>query len=601
MRKTMVLCLVLVAALGAIAHGQVEPRGIVIEPPDPEGLTVRVWTDKPVYQVGDHARIHFEINKAAYIYIWDIRPDGQVVRIFPNPYDTQNYFRAGEHTIPSPGTTYRMRVDPPLGTEWLQILAVTEPFPFHRLGDDPEQLQAQVLGLVPERAEQAFDFTSFEIVAAAPPAPGTLRVTSSPSLARLYVDGTFRGWTPREVQLEPGSYSIRVRKEGYEDYTRQLTIFSGRTRTLSVDLRPVHVNRPPVARFDFEPARPTPGAWVTFDASDSYDPDGTIVRYQWDVGDDGRINGTGRLFYHRFPASGAYPVRLIVTDDEGATGETVRTVQVGVVHRPPVARFSYSPADPFVGMSVTFDASNSYAPDGTITSYRWDLTGDGSINRTGRVVHWTYSREGTYPVTLHVTDNRGATEQTTQWVQVRRFVSPLPPGMPHMGTTPGIYVWGTDSWNITVNGAPTWGTPRPYRIELRTDGEFIGTTTDASAAPLGLVPEPTEEGWRLVFEGSVGSGRVTHTFRVRDASSIWMDLRLDMNGNGTPDRSAAFVRFRQAMVTSPHNPVVVGLQRGDPGPLVPSRNFRLGSALGEYTERRRIVFYTTTIDALEAR
>ncbi|MFO8034993.1 MAG: PKD domain-containing protein [Candidatus Bipolaricaulota bacterium] len=599
MKKT-ILWIMLVAAFGAIALGQVEPRGIIIEPPEPDGLTVSVRTDKPVYQVGEAAQIHFEINRSAYIYIWDIRPNGEVARIFPNQYDTENYFQAGEHTIPTPGT-YRMTVDPPLGTEWLQILAVTEPFPFQQLGEDPEELEAQALGLVPEQAEEAFDFTSFEIVDAAPPTPGTLRVSSSPSLARFYVDGVFRGWTPREVQLEPGSYRILLRKDGYRDYTTQVWITSGRTRTLSVELSRVRENQPPVARFDFDPERPDPEQWIQFDAGDSYDPDGPIVRYEWDVGNDGRINGTGRVFFHMFTTSGPRSVRLIVTDDEGATGETTRTVRVGVVHRPPVARFTYSPADPFVGMNVTFDAGDSYAPDGSITSYRWDLTGDGNINRTGRVVNWTYTSEGTYPVTLHVRDNQGETAQTTQSVQVRRYVSPLPPGMPDMGTTPGIYVWGTDNWNITVNGSPRWGNPRPYRVELRTDGRFVGVSTDTSAAPLGLEPEPTEEGWRLVFEGSVRTGRVTHTFQVRDASSIWMDLRLDMNGDGTADRRASAVRFRRSMVTSPYNPVVLGLQRGDPGPLVPAVNFRLGRTIGEYTEHRRIVFYLTTIETLEAR
>ncbi len=689
MRKTM-LWLLLVAVLGAVALGQVEPRGIIIEPPEPDGLTVSVWTDKPVYQVGDTARIHFEINRAAYIYIWDIRPDGEVVRIFPNQYDTQNYFQAGTHTVPTPGKTYQFRVDPPLGTEWLQILALTEPFPFQQLGEDPDELQAQVLGLIPEAAEEAFDFTSFEIVGAAPPAPGTLRVVTTPSLARLYVDGVFRGWTTRELQLAPGTYRILLRKDGYQDHTAQVTITAGRTRTMMVDLQPVRVNRPPVARFaytpseprpgdwvrfdaaesydadgsivryewdfdddgrvdatgqvafrrftsagryvvrlrvtddqgatadttrtitvgdpnqapvarfEFSPEQPSPNQWVRFDAAESYDPDGSIVRYEWDIGADGTVDGTGQVFFYRFTTSGPRSVRLIVTDDQGATGETTSTIRVGVVNRPPVAQFTFSPANPLAGMSVTFDASDSYDPDGSIVSYRWDLTGDGTINRTGRVVSWTYTREGTYQATLYVTDNQGATAQTTQVVRVMRFVSPLPPGMPNMGTTPGIYVWGTDTWNITVNGSPLWGSPRPYRIELRTDGRFVGVTTDASAAPLGLVPEPADEGWRLVFEGSVRTGRVTHTFQVQGASSMWMDLRLDMNGNGTPDRTAGLVRLRRHMVSSPFNPVVVGLPSGHPGPLVPSLNFRIGSSFS-YTERARFIVWSTSIESLEAR
>ncbi len=509
MRKVMCSLLV-VAALGVLALGQVEPRGIIIEPPDPEGLTVRVWTDKPVYQVDEFVQIHFEINKPAYIYIWDIRPDGEVIKIFPNVYDSQNYFRAGRHSIPTPGKTYNLRVEPPLGTEWLQILAVTQEFPVQLLGADPDRLEAQVLGLIPEPAEHAFDFTSFEIVDRRPPAPGTLRVRTTPSLVRIYVDGVFRGWSPRELQLAPGTYDVLLRRDGYEDHTARLLIQSGRTRTHTVSLTPLPVNRPPVARFTWTPEQPEPNQWVRFDAGDSYDPDGRIVRYEWDFNDDGRVDASGEVVFHRFARSGSYRVRLKMTDNDGATDELRRSVQVSLA-----------------------------AP-------------------------------------------------------------PLPPGMPNMGTTPGIYVWGTDSWNVTVNGSPLWGSPRPYRIELRTDGTFVGVSTDTGAAPLGLVPEPTDEGWRLVFEGSVQTGRVTHTFRVRDASSIWMDLRLDMTGNGVPDRSPGLVRLRQLMVNPPFNPMVVGLPEGHPGPLVPSVNFRIGSSVS-YTERVRFVFWSTSIGSLEAR
>ncbi len=705
MRKTM-LCLVVMLAMGTIGWGQAEPSGIIVEPPDPAGLTVRIWTDKPVYAVGEVAQISFEINRDAYIYIWDIMPDGRVQQIFPNQYEQENYFRAGQHTIPSPGRGYSLRVEPPLGTEWLQILAVTRPIPqvfgqfsadapFPILGSDPEQwrvqLEVRIQGLVPEPTQRAYDFTSFQIAAAVPQRPGTLRVNTNPALARLYVDGMFRGWTPRELDLLPGSYQILLQKDGYEDYTTQMTIFAGRTRTLSVDLRPVQVNQPPVAVYDYNPPDPRPGEWVRFDAAGSYDPDGSVVRYEWDFNDDGRVDSTrdadfyrfsraGRyivrltvtddegatdettqtvtvgepneppvarftadpeqpqtgqwvefdasesfdpdgsivryqwdigddgtvdgdrsdpLHFHRFSASGTYTVRLIVTDDEGATGETTRTVRVGAVNRPPVARFTFAPEQPLVGMAVTFDASDSYDPDGYIASYRWDLNGDGSIDRSGREVSWTYTSEGAYSVTLQVTDDGGTTSQETRTVNVMRFISPLPPGKPDMGATPGIFVWGVDSWNITVNGSPLWGSARPYYIELRTDGRFVGVSTEEGAAPAGLLPEPVDEGWRLVFEGSVRTGSVTYTFQVRDASSIWMDLRLDTNGDGTPNRVEGLVRFRRSMVASPYNPVVVGLHRNDPGPLTPSVNFQIGFALAEYTERQQIIMYRTTIDALE--
>ena len=611
MRKTVLLGAV-VLALSALAFAQVEPLGIIIEPPEPEGLSVRIWVDKPVYTLQEKVRIHFELNQDAYVYIWDIDPDGKVTLLLPNYYEPNNFFRAGTHTIPSPGKGYQFGFAPdsPTGTEWLQIMATTQPvpalsggfsisIPFPLLGDDPEswraQLQVQIQGLIPEPTNRAFDFTSFEVVSGTAPGYGNLQVTTVPSLARLYVDGIFRGWTPRTLALVQGFHDILIRKAGYEDYTARVFIMQGRTRTLNITLTPTAANQPPVAQFTFSPASPQPGQWIQFDASASYDPDGTITSYQWDFNGDGIFDANGQVVFYQFTAAGTYPVRLVVTDNEGASGQTTQSVTVLAVNQPPVAQFTVSPPLPIVGIPVTFDATSSYDPDGAITSYQWDLDGDGLVDHFGPVVTGTYYTPGIYTVTLYVTDNQGATSQASQPVQV---VFAGPPGMPPMDGVPGIYVWGTDTWHITVNGASTWTTPHAFRIELRTDGTFVGVSTEAGPSPLGLIPEPTDEGWKLVFEGSVVSGRVTYTFQVTGASSIYMDLKLDVDGDGDLERSPGFVHLRQFMVNPPSNPFVVGTPEGYSGPFVPSINFRIGTAL-TYTEHVRIVFYSTTIEALE--
>jgi hypothetical protein len=162
---------------------------------------------------------------------------------------------------------------------------------------------------------------------------------------------------------------------------------------------------------------------------------------------------------------------------------------------------------------------------------------------------------------------------------------------------PGIYVWGTDRWYITVNGSPTWTTPHSFRIELRTDGEFLGVSQEGPA-PLGLVPEPVSQGWRVILEGSVSTDSITYTFTVRNATTIYFDLRLDMDGDGTPDLSPSLARLRARMVNPPANPFVVGIPEGYTGPFVPSINFRIGTALA-YTQNVRIIFWQTTISALE--
>lgn len=610
--KSVLRIMTMVLAVGVVALGQVEPLGIIIEPPTPEGLTVRIWVDKPVYAVGETVQIHFQVNRPAYIYIWDIMPTGEVHLIFPSGYEPNNFVQAGTHTIPSPGLGYRFRVAPPTGTEWLQIMATAQPVtgiwgefsaevPFPLLGEDPEawrmRLQVQIQGLIPEPIERAFDFTSFQIVSGPAPGYGTLQVSTNPPSAKLYVDGVFRGWTPRSVMLTTGTHQVLIKKDGYQDYTTSVYILPGGTRTLTVNLVPLVFNQPPVAQFTFAPPAPRVGDWVQFNATGSYDPDGSIVNYQWDFQNDGAFDATGQTVFFQYAAPSTYTARLVVTDNQGAQNSITKPVTVSplVVNQPPVARFTVIPPLPVVGTPVTFDGSSSYDPDGTVTAYQWDLDGDGITDRYGPVVNWTYSVPGSHWVTLSVSDNQGAIGQTQREVQV---VFAGPPGMPPMDGVPGIYVWGTDTWNITVNGSPSWFSPHPYRLELRTDGQFLGVSVGSGPSPLGLVPEPVAEGWRVVLEGTVSSGSVTYSFQLSRSSSMYMDLRLDMDGDGNPDRSPGIVRLRQLMVSPPTNPLVVGIPQGYAGPFVPSLNFRIGMALS-YTEHVKIVSWQTTISALE--
>ena len=66
-----------------------------------------------------------------------------------------------------------------------------------------------------------------------------------------------------------------------------------------------------------------------------------------------------------------------------------------------------------VDESISFSSSGSSDPDGTITEYLWDFD-DGQSSTNANPSH-TYTSEGTYHVTLTVTDDDGLTDtdQTT--------------------------------------------------------------------------------------------------------------------------------------------------------------------------------------------
>ena len=155
------------------------------------------------------------------------------------------------------------------------------------------------------------------------------------------------------------------------------------------------------------------GSVANVDASASSDPDGSVVSYSWNWG-DGTAAGSGVTTSHSYALPGTYTVTLTVTDNNGATGSTTRSV---VIQPPanvaPVASFSASSS----GLVASVDGSASSDADGSVVSHAWNW-GDGSAAGSGVSSTHTYAAAGTYTITLTVTDDDGATGSTTRSVTV---------------------------------------------------------------------------------------------------------------------------------------------------------------------------------------
>ncbi|MFC2081932.1 PKD domain-containing protein [Candidatus Bipolaricaulota bacterium] len=356
-------------------------------------------------------------------------------------------------------------------------------------------------------------------------------------------------------------------------------------------------NVPPVAAFVYTPSSPAVSEWLRLDASSSYDADGTIASYRWTF--SGGTTDTGSVVYRQFTTPGFHTVTLMVTDNRGLTNSVSRQIQVGFSQqKSPVASFTYTPSAPAIGTMVSLNATSSYDPDGSIVSYQWDLNGDGVNDSSGATGQVRYLNAGLAVVRLTVIDNSGLSSSVSKTIVVSPSGSGSS-GTPYAGAAPGIFVWGTNSWHVTVNAGAGWSFPRRYRIELRTDGAFAGVNQSAGGvAPLGIVPTPSSTDKTLIFEGSLQAGSVDYTFTLPGSGSLWLSLKLDTDGNGTLEDSSSFVYLRNSLVHPPTNPFVVGLPSSYSGALVPSLDFRIGQAV-TYTETTRYVFWTTTISSLE--
>lgn len=118
----------------------------------------------------------------------------------------------------------------------------------------------------------------------------------------------------------------------------------------------------------------------------------------------------------------SFMVLSTLVDAAGDEEKGLYFLDSAISNEPPVASFTYTPADPpqvNVGEPVTFNASASYDPEGSELTYEWDLDGDGDIDATGVEVTTSYDTAGDVDVTLTVTDPRGASDAETQTVKVR--------------------------------------------------------------------------------------------------------------------------------------------------------------------------------------
>jgi outer membrane protein assembly factor BamB len=84
-------------------------------------------------------------------------------------------------------------------------------------------------------------------------------------------------------------------------------------------------NESPTANVAIDPTEPSAGQSVTFDASDSSDPDGEIVTYEWSI--DGTTD-TGPTVTHEFDAAREYQIKLTVIDGEGASDTVTERITV---------------------------------------------------------------------------------------------------------------------------------------------------------------------------------------------------------------------------------------------------------------------------------
>lgn len=200
---------------------------------------------------------------------------------------------------------------------------------------------------------------------------------------------------------------------GRYDVTLTVTDDAEGAELSDTDIIVVTINTPPVA--DAGPDIMTCSTTISFDGTNSSDPDGTISVYAWDFG-DGSGTDNGATPTYTFTEPGTYTVTLTVTDDSGTCSSNDSDALIVTINQPPIAKAGGDKKG-CPGETISFDGGRSFDPDGNITAYSWDF-GDGS-SATGATVSHEFEEPSKYTVVLTVTDDSESTcNQNTDAITV---------------------------------------------------------------------------------------------------------------------------------------------------------------------------------------
>lgn len=191
-------------------------------------------------------------------------------------------------------------------------------------------------------------------------------------------------------------------------------------------------NFPPISQYTYTPHTPYSNTNVTFNASTSYDTDGTIVQYQWDWNGDGIYEETtaNPVIIHAFPHKGNYGVTLQVTDDDGATNQL--TQYLAVLNQPPLPPTIEGPSSGKPGIAYLYNFSAT-DPDNDHINFMIDW-GDGNITgwigpyNSGQILSEShaFAAKGTYAIKSKVVDTYG---DESDWSTI---TVTMPLDLPHM-------------------------------------------------------------------------------------------------------------------------------------------------------------------------
>jgi PKD repeat protein len=284
--------------------------------------------------------------------------------------------------------------------------------------------------------------------------------------------------------------------------------------TQSFDSRPVHIigetgATPPTALFTVSKTTALIGEDISFDASTSYDSDGTIDSWSWNFGDG--ETGTGQTTTHSYSTIGDYETRLTVTDNEGYANSTTITITV-VTHDIAIIGLTAAPSTVRIGetiaIQVTIENQGNFTETFTVTVYRNSTTIEthtvtNMINGSSQVLTTAWNTAGagvgTYTIKAETSAISGETDtldnnRTGVMVTLQKQLSSLTIASSSTTVTVGDDATITGTLTPTQQGkeitlqyrlvGQSWGTYDTATTDAQGDYEFVWTPDAAGTYEL---------------------------------------------------------------------------------------------------------------------
>ena len=231
------------------------------------------------------------------------------------------------------------------------------------------------------------------------------------------------------------------------------------------------------------------------------DPDQFLIRWkavplsQWtvEVNFEAILARNGTIMFNYGPSNGSVDATVGISKGTSLAGDyyanTVTSsnniqsfLYTPISGSRPVLIYNTSPGQPWLlGETITFNASASYDPDGTIVSYLWSF-GDNATGTTAIATH-TYTATGQYTVTISITDDAGFIVSTSFQGKVENAEARLVDAWPETRT---LDLFAQE--NLTVNGrALSLSSIKLYvRINFQLTNLKTGTTIQVTSQTVQL-------------------------------------------------------------------------------------------------------------------